>query len=89
MLKKIIRKIIWKKKYLQLRGAKILKDKKDPFFVSNIISSLSEVSLDINPKKFPKILVGSHGKGFFDRLILGSVTNSIIQQSHCPVLVVK
>ena len=54
MLKKIIRKIIWKKKYLQLRGAKILKDKKDPFFVSNIISSLSEISLDINPKSFLK-----------------------------------
>ena len=47
---------------MQLRGAKILKDKNDPFFVSNTVSNLSEVSLGINQKKFPKILVGSHGK---------------------------
>lgn len=40
-------------------------------------------------KNIDLIIIGSHGKGFFDRLILGSVTNSIIQQSHCPVLVVK
>ncbi len=40
-------------------------------------------------KNIDLIIIGSHGKGFFDRLILGSVANSIIQQTHCPVLVVK
>ena len=40
-------------------------------------------------KNIDLIIIASHGKGFFDRLILGSVTNNIIQQSHCPVLLVK
>ena len=40
-------------------------------------------------KNIDLIIIGSHGKGIFDRLILGSVTNSIVQQSHCHVLVVK
>ena len=60
MYKKLIRKISFKKTYLQLRGAKILKEKNDPFFVSNTVSSLSEVSLDLNEKDFPRCLVGSH-----------------------------
>ncbi|MFQ5497686.1 MAG: universal stress protein [Nitrosopumilus sp.] len=40
-------------------------------------------------KNIDLIIIGSHGKGFFDRLVLGSVSNRIIQQSNCPVLVVK
>lgn len=35
------------------------------------------------------IIVGSHGRKGITRLILGSVADKIVQNSHCPVLVMR
>lgn len=35
------------------------------------------------------IVVGSHGRGFWGRLTLGSVSDSIIHHAPCSVLVVR
>lgn len=35
------------------------------------------------------IVVGSHGYGFWSRVLLGSVSNSVVQHAHCSVLVVR
>ena len=35
------------------------------------------------------IVVGSHGYGFWSRLMLGSVSNSIVHNATCSVLVIK
>jgi nucleotide-binding universal stress UspA family protein len=35
------------------------------------------------------IVVGSHGFGFWNRLLLGSVSNAIVQHAPCSVLVVR
>ena len=35
------------------------------------------------------IVIGSHGRTGFDRLLLGSVANGISQKAKCPVLIVK
>jgi nucleotide-binding universal stress UspA family protein len=35
------------------------------------------------------IVVGSHGKGRMERLLLGSVSNYVLNHAHCPVLVVR
>lgn len=35
------------------------------------------------------IVVGSHGYGFFDRMLLGSVSGYIVQHAPCSVLVVR
>ena len=35
------------------------------------------------------IVVGSHGYGFWERMFLGSVSNSVVQHAPCSVLVVR
>ena len=35
------------------------------------------------------IVVGSHGKGFFDRMMLGSVSDFVVHHAPCSVLVVR
>ena len=45
----------------QLRGAKKLRERNEPFFVVDTVSSLTEVPIGLQENDFPKILVGSHG----------------------------
>lgn len=35
------------------------------------------------------IVIGSHGRGFWDRLLVGSVTDSVVHHAPCSVLVVR
>ena len=35
------------------------------------------------------IVIGSHGHGRFRRLLRGSLTDEVVRNAHCPVLVVK
>ena len=39
--------------------------------------------------KINLIVIGSHGKTGFNRLLLGSVSNKVSQIAKCPVLIVK
>lgn len=57
---------------------------------SYIISDLSPVDAIIdNGKEYDLILMSSHGKHGFNRLLLGSVTEKVVRLSHTPVLIVK
>jgi len=40
-------------------------------------------------KKFNLIVMGSHGRTGINKLILGSVSNGVVQQARCSVMVVK
>ena len=40
-------------------------------------------------EKFDLIVMGTHGRTGWSKLILGSVANGIIQTAHCTALVVK
>ena len=35
------------------------------------------------------VVVGSHGRGFWSRMLLGSTTDSLVHQAPCSVLVVR
>jgi len=38
---------------------------------------------------FDLVVVGSHGHGVLKRLLIGSVSNHVLQHAPCPVLVVR
>ncbi len=40
-------------------------------------------------EKFDLIVMGTHGRTGWSKLIIGSVANGVIQTAHCPALVVK
>jgi nucleotide-binding universal stress UspA family protein len=40
-------------------------------------------------KKVDLVVMGTHGRGVLDRLILGSVADKVIRQATCPVLVAR
>ncbi len=39
--------------------------------------------------KHDLIVMGSHGRKGLDRLLMGSVAESVMRSSHCPVLIIK
>ena len=49
-------------------------------------STICEVAKD---EQADLIVVGSHGRGFFDRALLGSVAHGVLNRSELPVLVVR
>ncbi|SVD33582.1 uncharacterized protein METZ01_LOCUS386436, partial [marine metagenome] len=60
MLLKQVRKRFFRKMLAQLRGAKKLREREDPYFVLNTVTDLTEVPLGLEKSNFLKILVGSH-----------------------------
>lgn len=49
---------------------------------SRIVETAEEIRSDL-------IIVGSHGYSRWERLLLGSVSNSVVQHAPCSVLVVR
>src|SRR4051794_31620167 len=49
---------------------------------SRIVEMAEQINADL-------IVIGSHGYNRWERLLLGSVSNSVVHQAHCSVLVAR
>jgi nucleotide-binding universal stress UspA family protein len=49
---------------------------------SRIVETAEEMAADL-------IVIGSHGYNRWERLLLGSVSNSVVQHAHCSVLIAR
>lgn len=78
------------KKYVEKLES--LAEKNNVVAKSVIITSKSVVN-DIvtfaKTRKHDLIVIGSHGRTGFDKVLLGSVANGVSQKTRCPVLIVK
>jgi nucleotide-binding universal stress UspA family protein len=52
----------------------------------DVVSALLEEARGLAPDL---IVMGTHGKGGFERLVLGSVTEKVVRKAPCPVLTVS
>jgi len=69
-----------------------LAEKNNVSVKSQIITSHSVVNDIVNyakSRKYDLIVIGSHSRTGFDKLLLGSVANGVSQKTRCPVLIVK
>ena len=69
----------------------LIKKTKIPFS-SKIIETNSVAKSIVSFSKSNKIdliVMGSHGRRGFDKILLGSVANGVSQQTKCPVLILK
>ena len=70
----------------------LLAKKSNVSIKSHILTSKSVVNdivIFAKSRKYDLIVIGSHGKTGFDKLLLGSVANGVSQKARCPVLIVK
>lgn len=49
---------------------------------SEIVATAEDLGCDL-------IVMGTHGRGFLSRALLGGVTNNVIRLASCPVLVIR
>jgi nucleotide-binding universal stress UspA family protein len=69
-----------------------LADKNNISFGSQILISKSVVNDIVSfakSRKYDLVVIGSHGRTGFDKLLLGSVANGVSQKTKCPTLIVK
>ncbi len=59
------------------------------FQVLRSTSVVKDITAFAKSKKMDLIVMSSHGRTGWDKLILGSVANGVIQRTRCPVLLIK
>jgi len=59
------------------------------FQVLRSTSVVKDITKFAKSKKIDLIVMSSHGRTGWDKLILGSVANGVIHRTRCPVLLIK
>jgi nucleotide-binding universal stress UspA family protein len=68
----------------QGRGIKVNGEILEDF--SSIVQAITNYAAE---KKVDLIVVGTKGRGGFEKLVVGSVSSGVVAHAHCPVIVVK
>jgi len=69
-----------------------LAEKNNLSIKSKILTSGSAVNNIVafaKSQKHDLVVIGSHGRTGFDKLLLGSVANGVSQKTKCPILIVR
>ena len=53
------------------------------------VSVTDKIITFVKTNKIDLIVMGSHGRTGFDKLLLGSVANGVSQKAKCPILIIK
>ena len=75
-----------------LEKLELIAKKNNVIVKSNIIISKSVANDIVNfakSRKYDLVVIGSHGRTGFDKLLLGSVANGVSQKIKSPILIVK
>ena len=59
------------------------------FSIQSTMDPADAILLAQKNSDFDVIVMGSHGRKGLDRLLLGSVTESVLRDATCPVLIIK
>ncbi|HUT05817.1 MAG TPA: universal stress protein [Nitrosopumilaceae archaeon] len=57
--------------------------------ILNSTSVVKDITTFAKSKKMDLVVISSHGRTGFDKLMLGSVANGVVQRTSCPVLLIK
>ena len=52
-------------------------------------SVVKQIGSFVKSKKVDLIIMGTHGRTGWDKLIFGSIANGVSQRVNCPVLLVR
>ena len=52
-------------------------------------SAINNIVTFVKSQKHDLVVIGSHGRTGFDKLLLGSVANGVSQKANCPIMIVK
>jgi nucleotide-binding universal stress UspA family protein len=80
------------KEKLEAKTKEVQKKHKQIKFKSKIVVEINPDEGILNTQKTTKsdlIVMGSHGRRGMDRLLMGSVAESVFREATCPVLLIK
>ena len=72
-----------------LESVKKKTDIKINFKIIPTISIINQIISFAKSYKIDLVVMGSHGRTGFDKMILGSVAHGVSQKVHCPVMITK
>ena len=75
-----------------LEKLKSIAEKNNISFKSHILTSKSVVNdivIFAKSRKHDLVVIGSHSRTGFDKILLGSVANGVSQKIKCPILIIK
>ncbi len=79
----------WAEKTLEARATELHQRGIKASWRVRVGQPFEEIVKAADEERFDMIVLGTHGRGGLDRLLLGSVADRVIRVARCPVLTVR